>query len=91
CSGEEGAALEARIYPTDVAADSAGNLYIADAKDEQLSDGRLTGYRARKVDTPGYISVVAGTGEKCTSDEETCGNGGPVSIGFPARNLQYCC
>ncbi len=50
-SGDGGAATEARLYwPTDIAIDSSGNLYIADARN----------YRIRMVNTKGIITTVAG-------------------------------
>ncbi|HVK84310.1 MAG TPA: hypothetical protein VM513_09385 [Kofleriaceae bacterium] len=39
-------------YPSDVAADSAGNVYIADT----------SGDRVRRVDTNGVLTTIAGTG-----------------------------
>ena len=51
--GDGGAATSAALtYPTSVAIDSSGNLYIADQYN----------HRIRKVDTSGIISTVAGTG-----------------------------
>ena len=53
-SGDGAPAIRARLYyPGDVAADKAGNLYIADTNN----------HRIRKVDAAGNISTVAGTGE----------------------------
>ncbi|MFB5761966.1 cadherin-like beta sandwich domain-containing protein [Paenibacillus medicaginis] len=53
-SGDGGAATTAQLYyPFDVAVDSSGNLYIADAINQRI----------RKVDSLGNISTVAGTGE----------------------------
>jgi len=50
-SGDGGAATNANLYsPQDVAVDSAGNLFIADAGNNRI----------RKVDTSGIISTVAG-------------------------------
>ncbi len=52
-TGDDGAATVALLNgPSGVAADSAGNLYIADALN----------YRIRRVNTDGVITTVAGTG-----------------------------
>ncbi len=52
-SGDGGAATSAQLnYPTGVAVDGAGNVYIADRDN----------HRIRKVDASGDISTVAGTG-----------------------------
>ncbi len=52
-SGDNGPATEAKFFwPSDVAFDASGNMYIADAYNEVI----------RKVDTSGIITTVAGTG-----------------------------
>ncbi len=62
--GDGGPAVQAQFtYPRGIAADSAGNLYIAD----QVND------RIRKVDSTGTISTIAGTGERGFG-----GDGGPA-------------
>src|SRR4051794_35215723 len=72
-AGDGGPALKATIgLPTDVAFDSAGNLYIVGYNDHVI----------RKVDTTGKISTFAGNG---TYTGEP-GDGGPATsatIGFP--------
>jgi sugar lactone lactonase YvrE len=61
--GDFGPATSAELnYPTGVAVDSSGNLYIAD----------YVNYRVRKVDTSGIITTVAGTGKAGYT-----GDGGP--------------
>ena len=62
--GDGGPATEARLtYPGGVAADGAGNLYIAEDSD----------HRIRKVDSAGVITTIAGTGERGFG-----GDGGPA-------------
>ncbi len=52
-SGDGGAATAAQLdYPTGVAVDSAGNLFIADANNNVI----------RKVDTSGTVTTIAGNG-----------------------------
>ena len=53
--GDDGPAVDAQLRsPWSVAADSAGNLYIADT----------VNFRIRKVDSSGVITTFAGTGER---------------------------
>ncbi|GHG77771.1 hypothetical protein GCM10018980_76300 [Streptomyces capoamus] len=64
-SGDDGSALSAQLnHPRGVAADSAGNLYIADSDN----------HRVRKVTPDGKISTFAGT-DTAGSD----GDGGPAA------------
>jgi sugar lactone lactonase YvrE len=64
-SGDGGPATQAQLtWPLGMAADSAGNLFIADAG----------AYRVRKVTPDGIISTVAGTGQG-----QLAGVGGPAT------------
>ena len=52
--GDDGPAVEARLsFPSGVAADHAGNLYVTDTGN----------HRVRRIDTTGTITTIAGTGE----------------------------
>ena len=73
-SGDNGPALAAELNePYGLAADSAGNLYIADSANNRI----------RKVDSSGQISTIAGTGVAGYS-----GDGGKAvsaQINYPTR------
>ncbi len=70
-AGDGGAATSARLSnPQDAAADSAGNVYIADTFNERI----------RKVDTSGNISTIAGTGVQSST-----GDGGPAASATLSR------
>jgi hypothetical protein len=59
--------------PSGVAADAAGNVYIADAGNNLI----------RKVNSRGIMTTIAGTGAVCASPTSACGdNGPPLSAQF---------
>ena len=72
-SGDGGPAVQAQLYyPSGVAVDGAGNLYIADTDNTRI----------RKVDSTGTITTIAGTGEYGFS-----GDGGPAvqaALSYPS-------
>jgi sugar lactone lactonase YvrE len=70
-SGDGGPAINASLDgPRTVAADAAGNLYIADAGND----------RVRKVDLHGVITTIAGNGQQGFS-----GDGGPATSASLSR------
>ena len=75
--GDGGAATAAQLRtPFGLAVDLSGDVYIADAGDNEI----------RKVTPAGKISRVAGTGKAC-SKPAACGDDGPATAGqlnFPA-------
>jgi uncharacterized protein (TIGR03437 family) len=64
-------------YPTGVAIDGQGNLYIADAGN----------YRIRKVSPTGSIATLAGIGKNENFGYGYSGDGGPAT----SAELNYCC
>ncbi|MBX3014394.1 MAG: hypothetical protein KF832_22925 [Caldilineaceae bacterium] len=83
-NNDEGPATSVSFYaPSDVAVDSAGNLYIADSGNSTI----------RKVDTNGIITTVAGNGEAGVSgDGEPAASVslvGPVSVAVDSAGNLY--
>ena len=72
-NGDNQPAIAAHLnFPTGVAADVAGNLFIADQSN----------HRVRRVDGQGNITTVAGIGTPCAnpSANPACGDGGQAVI-----------
>ncbi len=82
-SGDGGPAVTASIGATDIAFDSQGNLFIAEASN----------YRIRKVSTDGIITTVAGNGESGFSGDGGLANASsiaPTNIAIdPQGNLFF--
>ena len=73
--GDEGPAAEAKLnWPTGVAVDDAGNVYIADRNNE----------RVRRVDPEGIITTFAGTGEWGYDSDEDGGPATEALLNWPA-------
>ena len=74
--GDGAAATGAQLRtPEAVAVDGAGNVYVADAADDEI----------RKITPAGVITRIAGTGAGC-STPPACGDGGPATdarLSFP--------
>jgi hypothetical protein len=78
--GDGSTALGAKFsYPTAVATDTAGNVYIADTGDNRI---RVVNTQSTPIVIagvtidPGDIQTVAGTWTQCTSPTSACGDGG---------------
>ena len=73
--GDEGPATEAKLnWPTGVAVDDSGNVYIADRNNE----------RVRRVDADGIITTFAGTGEWGYDSDEDGGPATEALLNWPA-------
>lgn len=73
--GDEGPATEAKLnWPTGVAVDDAGNVYIADRNNERI----------RRVDPEGIITTFAGTGEWGYDSDEDGGPATEALLNWPA-------
>ena len=71
-SGDGGQATAAKLnYPSNIAFDKAGNMYITD----------MSNYRIRKVNTAGIITTIAGTGIQGYSGDG--GNATAAELNFP--------
>ena len=67
--GDKGPATSAYLdLPAGVAADTNGNVYIADTRDQRV-----------RVVNGGIITTVFGSGKHCTMPTTSCGDGGPAS------------
>jgi len=73
--GDEGPATEAKLnWPTGVAVDDAGNVYIADRNNERI----------RRVNPEGIITTFAGTGEWGYDSDEDGGPATEALLNWPA-------
>ena len=72
-SGDEGPATEARLaFPMAVAADAAGNVYVADGEN----------HRIRKINGDGTITTYAGTGQRGYAGDG--GSATEAQLAYPA-------
>jgi cysteine-rich repeat protein len=68
-SGDGGPASSAQLgYPTGVAVDGLGNVFVGDSST----------FRVRRIDPNGLITTVAGNGTKCSPIDSACGDDGPA-------------
>ncbi|MGA8492975.1 MAG: hypothetical protein WB711_21310 [Terriglobales bacterium] len=66
--GDGGPATSANLdMPSGVAVDGAGNVYIADTRDQRV-----------RIVSSGTINKFAGTGKHCPKSTNNCGDGGPA-------------
>lgn len=66
--GDKGPANQAFLdLPAGVAADTNGNVYIADTRDQRV-----------RVVNGGIINTIFGSGTHCTVSTKNCGDGGPA-------------
>jgi uncharacterized protein (TIGR03437 family) len=82
-SGDGGQAINAAIYCSGIAADSAGNLYIAEVSNQRI----------RKINTAGVINTIAGNGTAGFSGDSgpatSAALNGPSSVAVDAAGNVY--
>jgi trimeric autotransporter adhesin len=76
--GDGGPATNARLFPTGLAFDSSGNLYVADTEENILFDLYAKDDRIRKVSPAGIITSVAGYDPQAGQDQYS-GDDGPAT------------
>jgi trimeric autotransporter adhesin len=79
CGDGANAFLAKFSYPTAVATDAAGNIYIADTGDNRIRVVNVQSVAiviAGVTINPGDIQTVAGTWNECASSTSPCGDGG---------------
>ncbi len=76
--GDGGPATNARLFPTGLAFDSSGNLYVADTEENILFDLYAKDDRIRKISPGGIITSVAGYDPQAGQDQYS-GDGGPAT------------
>ena len=75
---EGGAATNARLFPTELAFDASGNLYVADTEEHVVYDLYVKDNRIRKVSPIGIITTVAGNHPQAGQGQYS-GDGGPAT------------
>ena len=79
-------------YPTGVATDATGNVYIADTQDNRV---RVVNMQSVAITIagvrigPGAINTIAGTGNACASGTNACGDGGSAKAATCTSGVQY--
>jgi len=79
CGDGQNAMAAQMSYPTGIATDAAGNVYIADTQDNRV---RVVNLQTTAITVagvrinPGAINTIAGNGTPCANGTSACGDGG---------------
>jgi sugar lactone lactonase YvrE len=79
CGDGQNAMAAQMSYPTGIATDAAGNVYIADTVDNRV---RVVNLQSTAITVagvhinPGAINTIAGNGTPCAGGTNACGDGG---------------
>jgi len=76
--GDGGPATNARLFPTGLALDVSGNLYVSDTEGYLGNNLYIKDDRIRKVSPTGIITTVAGNGPQA-GQRQYSGDGGPAT------------